>query len=389
MRLLALVLSFCAFGIAHAQADTFGGFSSLEPSYLVNQDRVCALVPVRDGAASGAARCERKPADRLAQLAFRAATAQRGPKALFSARAEGNQLTVLRAGGDQAVRWQALDPIAKIIEVYAEHDDRVAVAFSVRRGGRELIDVIAFDLRAAATAPTLPGPPDPPPPSAQPPASPPSPPPSAPKQSPALEQALTAARKARGKAALAAWRKVLELDAGHAEALFRQAVALAPKDRAGALAALAALASSRAPDAIEYQVAARLEPAFAALRAEAAFRKAVGLDRKPTHPYEKAMGFGGAWEQAGTSCDAPKVELSLGRDKKFRLTVRTVCEGMVHQSKFAGTWAVASDGVALTLPNRGAAADVVACTFEPAGDEDALACPLDDDLRIFVLPVRR
>lgn len=380
MRLLALALSFWAFGIGAAVADTFGGFSSVEPSYLVNQDRVCALVPVRDGAASGAARCERKPADRLAQLAFRAATSQRGPKALFSARAEGNELSVLRAGGGQAVRWQALDPIAKIVEVYAEHEDRVAVAFSVRRGGRELVDVIAFDLRTAAPAnPPGPGPDKP---SAD-------PPPLAKPSSPALDQAVTAARKARGKAALAAWQKVLELDAGHAEALFRQAVALAAKDRAGALAALATLASSRAPDAIEYLVASRLDPAFAALRADATFRKTVGLDRKAVHPYEKAMGFGGTWEQAGTSCDTPKVELVLGRDKKFRLTVRTVCSGMVHQSKFAGTWAIASDGVALTLPNRGAAADVVACTFEPSGDEEALACPLDDDLRIFVLPVRR
>lgn len=378
MRLLALALSFWAFGIGAAAADTFGGFSSVEPSYLVNQDKVCALVPVRDGAASQAARCERKPADRLAQLAFRAATAQRGPKALFSARAEGNELSVLRAGGGLAVRWQGLDPIAKIVEVYAEHDDRVAVAFSVRRGGRELVDVIAFDLRAAApTSPPGPGPDKP------------SDPPPAATSSPALVQAVTAARKARGKAALAAWRKVLELDAGHAEALFRQAVALAAKDRAGALAALTSLASSRDPEAIEYLVTARLDPAFAAMRADATFRKTVGLDRKAVHPYEKAMGFGGAWEQAGTSCDAPKVLLALGRDKKFRLTVRSVCSGMVHQSKFAGTWAIAGDGVALTLPNRGVAADVVACTFEPAGDEEALACPLDDDLRIFVLPVRR
>lgn len=377
MRPLAL-LAFLAFGAAPAAADTFGGFSSVEASYLVNQDRVCALLPVRDGAAAGSARCERQPADRLAQLAFRAATAQRGPKALFSARAEGKELAVLRAGGGAAVRWQALDPIAKVVEVYAEHDDRVAITFAVRRGGRELVDVIAFDLRAAAATPPT-GP-------ATEPAKPTEP---APASSPALEQAVTAARKARGKAAVAAWRKVLELDGGHAEALYRQAVALAPKDRAGALAALAALAASRAPDAIEHQVAARLDAAFAALRADAAFRKAVGLDRKPVHPYEKAMGFGGTWEQAGTSCDAPKVELSLNRDKKFRLNVRTVCEGMVHQSKFAGTWAVASAGITLTLPNRGAAADVVACSFEPAGDEEALACPLDDDLRIFVLPVRR
>lgn len=380
-----LALLLLTLGATTAAADTFGGFSSVEPSYLVNQDRVCALLAVRDGRATGTARCERQPADRLAQLSFRAAGAQRGPKALFSARAQGNELTVLRAQGQEVVRWQALDPIARVVEVYAEHDDRVAVALAVRRGGRDLVDVVAFDLRASTAAPApTPGEGPAPAPVA-------APAPSSPEQA-AVAKALAAARKARGKAALAAWRRVLALDGEHPEALFRQAAALAPRDRAGALAALATLATlatARAPDAIEYLVAARLDPAFATLRSEPAFRKAVGLDRKPAHPYEKAMGFGGVWEQAGTSCDAPKVELALGRDRKFRLAVRTVCEGMVHQSKFAGTWEVASAGVTLTLPNRGAAADVVACTFEPAGDEEALACPLDDDLRIFVLPVRR
>jgi hypothetical protein len=187
-----------------------------------------------------------------------------------------------------------------------------------------------------------------------------------------------------------AWLLVLRQSADHAEALFRSAAAaLAAHKREQALAWLAKLGASSAPDAIEWMVAARFDPAFAALRADAEFRRHVGLDRKPQHPYEKAMGVGGVWEQAGTSCDAPTVALTLGRDKKFRLTVRSVCEGMVNQSKFAGTWHVEGKGLALVLPNRGADADVVPCAFEPVGDEEALRCPLDRDLQIVVLPARR
>ncbi|HRC54797.1 MAG TPA: hypothetical protein PKU97_02690, partial [Kofleriaceae bacterium] len=300
-------------------------------------------------------------------------------------------LVISRQGGGEVVRWEALDVIAKVTEVFASHDDRVAVTFLVRRGGRELIDVIAFSLRRAET-PTSPNPKVDPKldpkadPKLDPKAAPSAPPPP---KDPALDKALTSARKARGKAALLAWQRVLERSAEHAEALFGKAAAQAPRDHAGALATLGKLAASAQPDAIEYLVAARFDAAFAGLRADPTFRKLVGLDRRPQHPYDRAMGFGGVWEQAGTSCDSPTVALTLTRDKKFRLQVRTVCEGMVQQSKFAGTWQVDGGGVALTLPNRDAAADVVRCSFEPAGDEEAMACPLDEDLRIVVLPARR
>lgn len=395
MRALCLALVLCLAWTSSVLADTFGGFSAVERSYLVNQDRVCGLLPVTDGVATGPARCQRAAADRLAQLAFQPGTVQRGAKAELIAKASGRALSIANPGGTELVRWEALDPIGKVVEVFSQREERVAVTYQVRRGGRDVIDVIAFELArspagkpGAEPAPTGPGT-TPTGPGTTPTGPAPATDPPAVVTSPALDQALTAARKAKGKAALAAWQRVLEVEPGHAEALFRRAAALAAKDRAGALAALDRLASSTQPDAIEYQVAARFDGAFAGLRADRAFRKAVGLDRKPEHPYDKAMGFGGVWEQAGTSCDAPTVALTLTREKKFRLQVRTVCEGQVSQSKFAGTWRLEGAGLALILPNRDAAADQIHCRFEAAGDEEALACPLDEDLRIFVLPARR
>jgi hypothetical protein len=376
-----------------AAADSFGGFSSIDRSYLVNQDKVCAPLAVTAQVASGLPRCEKAAADRLAQLGFQPGTEQRGPKATFAATATARSLVVTRTAGGEVVRWEAMDPIGKIIEVHADHEDRVAVVYQVRRLGRDMIDVVAFELRGTSSKAPPPGSPaDPTSPTKDPandPANPRTVAPVAP-EDPAVTKAAAAARKARGKASSAAWQKVLDLSPQHAEALFRRAaLALAAKDKAGALAALSRLASSTQPDAVEWRVAARFDPAFASLRADADFRRAVGLDRPSANPYEKAMGTGGVWEQSGTSCDAPTVAMTFTRDRKFRLTVKSVCEGMVSNARFAGTWRVDGAGLALVLPNRDAADEIVACRFEAAGDEEALRCPLDEDLQIRVLPARR
>jgi hypothetical protein len=369
-----------------AAADTFGGFSATDRSYLVNQDKVCAPLAVTAQVATGLPRCEKAAADRLAQLGFKAGAEQRGPKATFAATASGRSLVVTRAGGGEVVRWESMDPVSKIVEVYADHEDRVAVLYQVRRLGRDMTDVVAFELRGSKAAspanPTSPASPTDGKPTATAPVAAP--------EDPAVTKAVAAARKAKGKAAPSAWQAVLARSPQHAEALFRRAaLALVAKDKAGALAALAALAASTQADAVEWRVAARFDPAFASLRADAAFRRAVGLDRPSADPYEKAMGTGGVWEQSGTSCDSPTVAMTFSRDRKFRLTVKSVCEGMVSNAKFAGTWRVDGAGLALVLPNRGAADEVVRCTFEPAADEEALRCPLDEDLQIRVLPARR
>jgi hypothetical protein len=104
------------------------------------------------------------------------------------------------------------------------------------------------------------------------------------------------------------------------------------------------------------------------------------------------MGFGGQWEQTGTSCDKPEVHFVAQRDRAFRLRVKTACEGQVFDTPFKGTWRIDGDHVVLTLPTRGHAAsakDEASCKFELAGDENALRCTLGKDLEFVVLPTRR
>jgi hypothetical protein len=376
-----------------AVADTFGGFSGVDRPYLVNKDRVCAPLPVAAAAASGRPACETQPADVIAKLSIKPPIVQRGVKASFAALAEGKQLTVTRKSGEPVVTWSAPDPIGRVVEVYAsQYEDRVAVAYTTRRLGKEVTDIVAFELvkttgrdpAALAPRPVDPAaPPDPPDPAAGP----------ASADHPELAKAVTAARKATKAKARAAWQAVLALDAQHAEAIYRiAALQLAAKQRADALASLGRLGKSARSDAIEWLVEARFDTAFAALRAEPAFRATVGLDRNPATPYERLMGFGGQWEQTGTSCEDPEVKLSVNRDRTFKLRVRSRCRGSSYDLPFSGTWRLDGDAVVLVLPTKGkqaTAKDEAPCTFEAKGDEDALRCTLDRDLEFVVLPTRR
>src|SRR6185503_19940813 len=155
MRRTAIALPLVA-GLAlgtSARADTFGGFSGVDRPYLVNQDRVCTPIVVADSAATGAPRCEKAGADAIAHLSIKPPVVQSGPRASFVAQASGRTITVSRKTGGVAVTWNAPDPIVKIVETYAsQYDDRVAVAFSVRRAGKEVTDIVAFDLGQNQTA---------------------------------------------------------------------------------------------------------------------------------------------------------------------------------------------------------------------------------------------
>jgi hypothetical protein len=262
--------------------------------------------------------------------------------------------------------------------------DRVAVAYVVRRGGRELTDVVAFALAATSTAS---------PPSTDPTVAPPPPTTPAPPVDPKIAAAVKAARGKTGKAALAAWGKVSALDPAHSEALFELAAASASLGAtADALAKLDALAKSTRDDAVEWRVQARFDPAFSKLRADPQFRAAAGLDRKGGSPYERFMGFGGQWEQTGTSCDKAEVRLVAQRDRSFKLHVKTACEGQIMDLPFHGTWRTDPSGIVLRLPTPGkpaSDADDAPCTFEQQGDEDALHCTIGKDLDFTVLPTRR
>lgn len=376
-----------------AAADTFGGFSGVDTPYLVNRDRVCRPLPVASGTATGVPSCEKGvTADVIARLSIKEPIVQRGPKATFTASASGNTLTVSRkTGGEPLVTWTARDPISKVVEVYAsQYEDRVAVAYSLRRLGKEVVEIVAFELvkttgrDSAATA----KPEAPPTTTTSPPATTPAPP-----EDPKLAKAVAAARKAPKAKVLAAWQAVLAIDAQHSEAQFRIAAHRATaKQKSEAIAALEALASSSRADAIEWLVEARFDKAFSAIRLDPKFRAAVGLDRAPQVPYERLMGFGGQWEQTATSCEAPQVNLDVKRDRSFKLRVKAICRGHGFEQTFKGTWRIDGDGVVLTLPTKGkqtSANDEAPCTFEKARDEDALRCVLDRDLEFVVLPTRR
>jgi hypothetical protein len=410
---IALPLAGLALARAPARADTFSGFSGVDRPYLVNQDRVCQPLAVAGNAAAGVPRCEKVTADVIARLSIKPPILQSGAKASFTAQATGRTIAVSRKTGGALISWDAPDPVVRVVEVYAsQYDDRVAVAYTVRRAGKEVTDVVAFDLGQNQTAVTAPGPAAPPagtgsaapgptsvtarilqPGQRPPPDTAAAPVAAEPPPDPKIARAVADARAAPRARALAAWTAVLALDAGHAEALFRVAAAqLAAHHTAQALEALHALAGSPHADAVEWRVEARFDPAFAALRADPKFRTAVGLDQKPATSYERLMGFGGQWEQTGTSCDKPEVRFTATRDRKFRLRVKTSCEGAVYDTPFQGTWRIDGQRVVLALPTGGraaSAADEAICGFEPAGDEDALRCALGHDLDFIVLPTRR
>jgi len=357
-----------------AFADSFGGFSGVTSPYLINQDRVCAPLPVANGVATGSPKCEKAATDAIAQLSIKPAAQTQA----FAASASGKALTVTRKDGSAVVTWNAPDPIGKVVAVYAsQYEDRVAVAYTTRSLGKEVTNVVAFEVvkttgRTADPTPTTN----------------PTPTPTT-TTAPATQDdpKLAAAVKAKD------WKKVLAIEPGHAEALYRMAATdLAAKKKDAALKEIEELGKSTRADASEWQVEARFDPAFAALRADPKFRAAVGLDRPARNAYELAMGFGGQWEQTGTSCDKAEVKLSMQHDRTFKLRVKTACEGHVMDLPFHGTWRIDGKNVVLTFPTSGqkaTAKDDTVCKFEKVGDEDALHCALDKDLEFQVLPTRR
>ena len=376
-----------------AAADSFGGFSGVDRFYLVSPDRVCAPLAVKSGKAAGMPVCRKAPADDIAGLSIKAPAVERGAKARFTASAAGRVVTI-KAGDRDAVlvEWSSLDPVTRVDAVYGStYGDMIAVEISVRRAGREAVDVIAFDLGrgggvdVGGTAPVTPVAPPVKTVTVTPPVA---PPPT--KADKAMTAALKKARAATGAKAITAWKKVQDLDADASEAHYGIAVAqMKLKRPSDAIATLEKLAASTRADAIEYRVAARFDKAFADVRDDAKFRAAVGLDKPPSTMYERVMGLGGNWEQLPTCGVNPQVVLTLARDKKFKLAVRSKCAGDSYGWTFKGTWRVDDQGLVLVFPNRDRAEEETRCQVRPEGDEDAITCPVDADLEFTVLPVRR
>lgn len=378
-------------GPAVVHADTLRGFSAVDRPYLVGADKVCTPLLVANAVATGTPQCRTLPVDQVAKLDFGPGTVESGGNGKLKATIAGAKLTVSE-GDALLVTWQANDPLGKVVAIErSKFSDRIAVTYTARRLGREMTDVVGFDLIKSSKPVGPVGPVV-----GQDPTTPPEPAAVA-SLSDASQKVVTFARTLSGKRAIKAWLIVLSDEPNFAEARFGVAKAFAQtKDNNNAIINLEQLRKSPAPDAIEWLVAARFDSAFAKLRGDAKFRLAVGLDTTISHiapgPYERVMGFGGSWEQTGTSCDTPTVSLKLTQDRKFNLTVRSACEGMVSNSKYKGTWQTTTGSkpaVRLTLPNKDRAAEVITCEFVAKGEEEALQCPLDEDLILTVLPVRR
>jgi len=389
-QLAALALILCAAG--PASAGVFGGFGGREDGYLVGRDKICTPLAVEAGQASGTPSCAKASDDEVAQLSVKAAKALHGRDASHSAAAQGRTLEVTATKKEAVVvSWQAPDPIARVDDVYvSQYGNLIAVEYTVRRGSRDVGEVVVFDVRGAGQAKTTATTTDAGKPVAtERVAATQAPPPA----TPALKKALKAARKAaRGapKKALKAWDKVLVLDADHSEARYGVAVAQARARKTElVLAALEALAGSARTDAVEYLILARFDKAFAKIRADARFRAAVGLDGGSDVFYERLMGQGGAWEQAETACDTPGVALKLGQDRSFKLTITSTCSGDRWKDTFKGRWEAQEPGLRLILPNKGRDDEAFECSVEKDGDEDAIRCALDADLGFVVRPVRR
>jgi hypothetical protein len=155
---------------------------------------------------------------------------------------------------------------------------------------------------------------------------------------------------------------------------------------ADAITELVALARSTHPEAPRWLVEARLGDRFSRLRGEAGFRRAVGIDPDPARPptaYERLVGLGGRWEQTGTACQQPTVDLGLDRKTgKFQLVIRNRCQGQDESTRLGGTWQ-ASGAAALELrfPNAGGPEEKLSCQLDAAPDrtgEDRLSCTLED-----------
>ena len=389
-----------------AAAGPFGGFSRDGSHYLADTTRVCQPVTGRQGMP----RCQKKSADEVARLGFRKGSAQRGAGAAVQVQASGTRL-VVRGGDGAAVRaeWDSGNPVGSVGAVYlSEGGKLVAIEYVARLAGRSQPQVVVLQLAGGATAGQKSGQPAPGPQTGRPATGQAAPAGQTQKQpttAAAPDDPRTTAQLRAADKLLSArkWKKAEEayralLSAGdHPAARYGLAAALAGQNRsADAVAELVALARSTHPQAARWLVEARLGPHFARLQGDAGFRRAVGIDRDPARApgaYERLVGFGGHWEQTGTPCQDPTVNLDLDRKSdKFRLTIRTRCQGEDDTTRLAGTWrADGAAGLRLTFPNVEGPEESLQCQLAAATDrsgEDTLSCTLEE-LQMKLRVVRR
>jgi hypothetical protein len=376
LALLALLLA------TPAAADSFGGVAGNEKSYVIGREKVCQPLAVSGASARGVPSCRAADTDELAALSLKSPTPERGGGAEVRATAKGQTLTITRKDGTAVVTWTAVDPIASVVDVWRSTYGRIIVVeYTVRRAGREVHEVVGFDVGVGGKEPTAPTTVTPPPTTVDAP----------PAVDPAVEKLAAKARKTSGKAAFAAWNKVLAADPDNAEAHYRIAAAYAAtKTPLSALSSLESLSKSPRPDAAEWLIEARFDKSFLKLVDNTDFRSVVGLDRAPSSTYERLMGMGGQWEQSVIPCDRPEIKLTLRRARTFKLELSSVCSGMRERLSWTGTWShTTTQTLELRLKKPKGGFDAAPCTLTRDADEDVLTCHLDADLAFEARPVRR
>ncbi len=127
----------------------------------------------------------------------------------------------------------------------------------------------------------------------------------------------------------------------------------------------------------------------AKLIGEPRFRAAVGFDAPATSTYARLMGLGGEWEQPLAPCDRPEMRLTLKRDRRFTLQLRTTCQGSRDKVTYRGTWVARGDALTLQLPKPDTGDDQIPCLLAVDGDEDVLRCQVDEELAFEARPSRR
>jgi hypothetical protein len=407
-RLVASVAGLSTLALsALALAGPFGGFSRDGTRYL-DGSRVCQPV----SGARGAPRCEKKGADEIARLGFRKGTVQRGAGAAVAAQVSGTRLVVRSADGKTALAdWDSGNPVGAVSAVYlGEAGKLVAIEYDARLSGRSTPQVVVLALSSpvggGASRPSTPSTPAPSPsttspsPSTSSPTSPSpasAPTPDDPKLTAQLRAADKQLARKKWKQAEAEFRGALALSADHPAARYGVAASLAGQRRsAEALAELSALARSTHPQAPRWLVEARLGPHFTGLQGDAGFRRTVGIDRDPARApsaYERIIGPGGRWEQTGTPCQEPTVDLMLDRkSEKFQLTIRVRCQGDDETTRLSGTWkAEGAELLRLRFPNVEGPEEQLTCKLAAApgpSAEDTLGCSLED-LQMTLRIVRR
>ena len=418
-RLFLLVSIGAALVVAHprAQAESFGGFSSDQTRYLVDRDQICSPLRISEAPSDQIPSCQRADAQRVAAFGFRRGIKQQGSQASYAAVSRNTLLTIRALPGTGriaqiVVTWRATDPISRVTGLYLSQGGKlIAAEYESRFGGRVRTRVVGFVLDAADPRPADRSSP----PNASPGDHPAGDTPgnragpsnragqAAPALSKELERALERARRlsqnGKSKAAMAAYRRVLDEDPGHSEARYGVAYNLARQRKfKQAVAELRTLADSTRTDAIIWLIEARFDRIFTRLRGDQEFRRVTGLNRGPSHKartlYERLVGFTRTWEQAEVKCEQAQINVGFTRlERKFTLRVTSRCGGYKDVTRLRGTWTIkGADQLDLTLPNKRGPDETISCLMQICTDgsnEDCLVCGVDSDLSFTARPVRR